>query len=210
MNDCCTPRHIEVLLTATELIAERGLKAASLRELARRLNMSQPSLYHYFESKDDLVRQIIEYQCSLVFPESHALPPLRTIEELVEGSFQYILALYSSDAYVNFVRFVFTICLERRDWLDLIRVRFIEASRAPMRELAAPLIKDGLLFDDDLDHLNSLLTGPLILQLVDYRVLLREDFELTRWLPETSFFTEVITAGLHARTKRRTLLETPS
>ena len=41
------------------LIAERGYRGASLRELARRVGMQQPSLYHYFESKEDLVEQIV-------------------------------------------------------------------------------------------------------------------------------------------------------
>src|SRR6185436_1333002 len=54
-------RRAEVLEAGLALIAESGVAGASLRELARRLGMSQPSLYHYFESKDELVRQIIDY-----------------------------------------------------------------------------------------------------------------------------------------------------
>ena len=53
------PKHLEVLRVAMRLIAERGYRGASLRELARRVGMQQPSLYHYFESKEDLVEQAI-------------------------------------------------------------------------------------------------------------------------------------------------------
>ena len=38
-------RHREVLRVAMHLFAERGYAGASLRELARRLGMQQPSLY---------------------------------------------------------------------------------------------------------------------------------------------------------------------
>ncbi len=34
---------------------------ASLRRLAARLGMSQPSLYHYFTSKDELITAILDY-----------------------------------------------------------------------------------------------------------------------------------------------------
>ena len=40
------------------------MAGASLRKLAAKLGMSQPSLYHYFDSKDALVRQIIEHCAS--------------------------------------------------------------------------------------------------------------------------------------------------
>ena len=53
------PKHLEVLRVAMRLIAERGYRGASLRELARRVGMQQPSLYHYFRSKEDLVEQIL-------------------------------------------------------------------------------------------------------------------------------------------------------
>ena len=52
-------RHREVLREAMRLFAERGYVGTSLRELARRVGMQQPSLYHYFRSKEELVEQIL-------------------------------------------------------------------------------------------------------------------------------------------------------
>ena len=57
-------RREEVLDAGLSLISELGVAGASLRKLAARLGMSQPSLYHYFESKDALVQQIIEHCAS--------------------------------------------------------------------------------------------------------------------------------------------------
>src|SRR4051812_6281249 len=63
--DATSPaRREEVLDAGLSLISELGVAGASLRKLAARLGMSQPSLYHYFDSKDELVRQIIEHCAS--------------------------------------------------------------------------------------------------------------------------------------------------
>ena len=48
-------RREEVLETALTLVSEHGVAGASLRKLAAELGISQPSLYHYFASKDALV-----------------------------------------------------------------------------------------------------------------------------------------------------------
>src|SRR4051794_2593513 len=57
-------RREEMLDAGLSLISERGVAGASLRKLAARGGMSQPSLYHYFDSKEELVRQIIEHCAS--------------------------------------------------------------------------------------------------------------------------------------------------
>ena len=67
-------RRAEILAEALELMAEHGYHGASLRDLAKRLGISQPSLYHYFASKRDLFRAIIE--------EHSFLPLLRTLPDL--------------------------------------------------------------------------------------------------------------------------------
>ena len=50
-----------MLEAALELVSNHGIAGTSLRMLARKLGMQQPSLYHYFGSKDALIDQIVEY-----------------------------------------------------------------------------------------------------------------------------------------------------
>lgn len=47
-------KHAEILGVAWELAQRDGITAISLRELADRVDLRQPSLYSYFESKADL------------------------------------------------------------------------------------------------------------------------------------------------------------
>ena len=52
-------RREEFLQKAIEFFAEEGF-ASSTRELAKRLDVTQPLLYRYFASKDDLISEVYE------------------------------------------------------------------------------------------------------------------------------------------------------
>src|ERR1700757_2635507 len=50
-------RRKEFVAKATEFFAEEGF-AGGTRDLARRLGVTQPLLYRYFPSKDDLIKEV--------------------------------------------------------------------------------------------------------------------------------------------------------
>src|ERR1700759_2973072 len=50
-------RRKEFVAKATEFFAEEGF-AGGTRALARRLGVTQPLLYRYFPSKDDLIKEV--------------------------------------------------------------------------------------------------------------------------------------------------------
>jgi AcrR family transcriptional regulator len=45
---------------ALELIGERGVAQASLREIAERVGITKPALYYHFASREDLVRSLFQ------------------------------------------------------------------------------------------------------------------------------------------------------
>jgi AcrR family transcriptional regulator len=53
------PREAELLRAATHLFRERGFHATSMQDLAQALAMNRGSLYHYIDSKDDLLWAIV-------------------------------------------------------------------------------------------------------------------------------------------------------
>jgi TetR/AcrR family transcriptional regulator, cholesterol catabolism regulator len=53
------PREAELLRVATRLFRTRGFHATSMQDLAEALGMNRGSLYHYIESKDDLLWSIV-------------------------------------------------------------------------------------------------------------------------------------------------------
>lgn len=56
----------EILDVASELFAERGYDATSLREIAARLGITKAALYYHFRSKDDILRALLEPMVEIV------------------------------------------------------------------------------------------------------------------------------------------------
>ena len=49
-----------ILDGAAEVFYERGFQQGTLAEIAQRVGLSQPALYHYVDSKDELLRRIMD------------------------------------------------------------------------------------------------------------------------------------------------------
>ncbi len=111
--DATSPaRREEVLDAGLSLISELGVAGASLRKLAGRLGMSQPSLYHYFESKDALVRQIIEHCANRMLEAALHVEFPRGIEDIPRFARDAALALWATEQHPRFVRFLFVVAIE--------------------------------------------------------------------------------------------------
>jgi AcrR family transcriptional regulator len=54
-----TPRRQALLLAITDCMAETGLVNLSLREIARRIDISPPALIHHFGNKEKLLREAL-------------------------------------------------------------------------------------------------------------------------------------------------------
>ncbi len=55
-----TTQRDRILDTALDLMAEHGASATSMRQLASACNLNVAALYHYFPSKAELLRSVIE------------------------------------------------------------------------------------------------------------------------------------------------------
>ena len=69
-------RREDILQASLHLFATKGFHGTSMRDIAREANITEGLIYHYFESKRDLFRAIID--------EYSFLPLLRTLPDLAE------------------------------------------------------------------------------------------------------------------------------
>jgi AcrR family transcriptional regulator len=67
-------RRDDILKASLHLFAEKGFHGTSMRDIAREADITEGLIYHYFASKRDLFRAIIE--------EHSFLPLLRTLPDL--------------------------------------------------------------------------------------------------------------------------------
>jgi AcrR family transcriptional regulator len=55
-----------VLKTAAELFLEKSYSRTSLNDVARRLNITKPALYHYFQSKEEILLECYRWGTGLI------------------------------------------------------------------------------------------------------------------------------------------------
>lgn len=135
-------RRREVLEAALELMAEQGYAGASLRKLALKLGMQQPSLYHYFTSKQDLVEQIIATFAGDMLTADPGTMPQR-IEDVPAWIRDTVIALYQRPTHPLFVRVVFSISRIEPRYGKLLRDIFVDRVELAMRLFARPFVERG-------------------------------------------------------------------
>lgn len=135
-------RRREVLEAALELMAEQGYAGASLRKLAAKLGMQQPSLYHYFASKQELVEQIIAtFAGDMLVADGGVLPT--KLEDVPAWIRDTVIALYSRPTHPLFVRVVFSVARIEPRYGKLLREIFVDRVELAMRMFAKPFVDRG-------------------------------------------------------------------
>jgi AcrR family transcriptional regulator len=95
-----------ILATALDLMAERGAAVTSMRQLADACGLNVATLYHYFPSKADLIRAVIEDRRYLeqlaeeLPPVDPALPPADRLTAMLQWLWRATLA---EDALIRLI-----------------------------------------------------------------------------------------------------------
>lgn len=81
-------KRFAILRTAAQLFNEKGFYETSLNDLAKRLNVTKPSLYYYVKSKDDILLQImnqavIEFTPAMTMAEQSGVSGLEKLRIFV-------------------------------------------------------------------------------------------------------------------------------
>ncbi len=152
------------------LIAERGYAGASLRELARRVGMQQPSLYHYFTSKEEMVEQIVVTFYGVMRGGRADLIPPR-LEQLPRAVADFIKYLYQQPSHPLFVRCMFAISRLNPRFGRLMRRIFVDEVEAGSVHSLAPFIASGELTEIEAIDLTRLMTHSMGLRLMEEKVL---------------------------------------
>jgi AcrR family transcriptional regulator len=72
----------EILHTAARLFQQRGYDATSMNDVAAALKFSKGGLYHHFQSKDEILFEIMSHAMDIT--EERVLGPVRRISDPVE------------------------------------------------------------------------------------------------------------------------------
>jgi TetR/AcrR family transcriptional regulator, cholesterol catabolism regulator len=82
-------RRVEICRTAAQIFRDRGYDATSVSDVARALGMTKAGLYHYFDSKEALLFEIMTYGLERVRDE--VVLPVKGIRDPEERLRQIVL-----------------------------------------------------------------------------------------------------------------------
>jgi len=83
-------RRAQLIDTALDVFAAKGLDAATIKDLAEAAGVAQGLLYHYFRSKEELLWAVVERhgfadELTQILTTSHDRPAEQVLTEVVQG-----------------------------------------------------------------------------------------------------------------------------
>lgn len=87
MNTVITSKEA-ILAASRRLIQEEGWAAVSIRAVARACGISVGSIYHYFNSKADLIAATVESVWCDIFRLPEGQPPFRRFTDCIEWAYE--------------------------------------------------------------------------------------------------------------------------
>lgn len=135
-------RRAKFAEAAMRLIARNGIEGVTMRAVASEAGLSYGSLFHYFDSKDDLlmhaVRHLTSLQTARVNEYTSQYAGLRALEHLLCDD--AIVNESSRDSWTVWLTFQYKVALDRAfaemhaemisGWLERIRTLLADALRA--------------------------------------------------------------------------------
>src|SRR5216110_1492959 len=78
-RETATDSRQDILHTAARLFQQRGYDATSMNDVAAALKLSKGGLYHHFQSKDEILFEIMNHAMEIT--EDRVLAPVRSITD---------------------------------------------------------------------------------------------------------------------------------
>ncbi len=109
-------RRVEILDTAAALFAARGFEATSMSSIAGALGVSKALVYHYFESKEELLFEMLLSHCRLLIETANRAVASGSAEEKLKELIASLMQLYMSsrDKHVVLMNCLKALSLEQQ------------------------------------------------------------------------------------------------
>lgn len=157
-------KRVAIVRAATKVFLERGFHGASMDLIALATGMTKPTLYKYFDSKEDLFREIIESSAQRVARGCERLNP-------GEGCYRALLELghayadiISEPETAGIVQLVSAIAYEKPDLARYYYALVYEIVTAAFMDAMEAQVERGYLVLDDpklaIDHFRALVVTP--------------------------------------------------
>lgn len=166
-----TNRQIEIIEAATNLIGERGIQNLTTKNLAKKMNFSEPALYRHFKNKTDILSSVLKYyRDQLKGGIFNILSSKTSGLDKIDAIFKFQFAHFSKTPAI-----VMVIFSETSFQYDEKLSKTVLEIMSQKKELMTTVIEfgqnDGSIRNDlDKSHLATMLMGSLRLTILRWRL----------------------------------------
>ena len=128
-----------ILTTALKIFAEEGYHASSVNKIADKANISKGLIYNYFDSKEDLLNNIISNIMDRYmekYPPIDSIPNDSHIEYFIDQSFEFVLEdkaraklLFSLSSQSTVIEIMTTITMQKAEPFMKNVMKFFEIKK---------------------------------------------------------------------------------
>ncbi len=130
-------RKEELLEKISGLFAKRGYEKSSMRDIAAHLGITKAGLYYYFENKQQMLVDIINYGMDEALSRMRQeLPQIRNAEEKVEWIIRHQIGFYSQHQSQT------KVSIHERDALEAKHARVISKKEKAYVKIVSQIVKE--------------------------------------------------------------------
>ncbi len=161
-DDMQTERQKEIIEVSLELISEMGIQGLTIKNLSKKIGISEPAIYRHYDSKTDILIAILDFfnnNTEQIF--KNELQNVDQSIDKIEHLFTKHFASFS--AKPSLVSVIFSEEIFRNDPLLIDKIsKVIEQNQRILTEIVSAGQKDGELRTDiEAEHLSTVIVGTL-------------------------------------------------
>lgn len=170
-------RPDEILDAALAVFTEKGFEAARVDDIAARAGLSKGAVYLYFDSKEALLRGLIEREVAPAAERLRALAdaggddPAATLKLIVTVATQ----LMNEPRIFATPKLVLSVAVRFREIAEFYRKRVIDEAIGAIAKLHRKGVASGAFRDADSDTVARMAMGPIFIHAMRKHVLGAED-----------------------------------
>ncbi len=132
-------RRAEILAVAAEVFREKGIVNATVRDIAQRAGILSGSLYHHFDSKEQMIEEILTStgeplleRCRTIIESTFA--PSEALRRCIAAAVEYLAAAPNEAAILR---------NDSRVIASMPRLAFVQSRRELMGDVWIKLVREG-------------------------------------------------------------------
>lgn len=166
-----TKRQIEIIGAATDLIGEKGIQNLTTKNLAAKMNFSEPALYRHFNGKTEILKSVLVFfkdnlgeSIKEIFKSKSS--GLEKIEKMIEFQFAH---------FSNYPAIVMVIFSETSFQYDTVLSKVVSEIIAKKRQNVVKIITAGMVDgsirnDISAEQLTTIVMGSMRLTVLEWRL----------------------------------------